>query len=237
MTSSCPEVADALRKCAFTRLAHFTPARNLSYILGDGLIRSSADLALKAPDYFSPTDRERFDGHPDKICCTFQYPNGYYLAQARAKPEYINYPDWVCLFLEASLVTRPGTLFAPHNAAKDNGAHLKSGGEGLLACFANRVGEQHRRPSHLPGAATDLQAEALVPGPIDIRHVTAVAVPTTDDAANECSRLRVVGQNPARLSWIVSDALFDRDELRKRIHGGNSIPLASWEPSDDGERR
>ncbi|GAA1098787.1 DarT ssDNA thymidine ADP-ribosyltransferase family protein [Nocardiopsis metallicus] len=230
-----PSVPDALRACGATRLAHFTPAVNLSFILEDGRIRSSADLAEKSPDCFSPTDRERFDGHPDKICCTFEYPNGYYLAQARNKPAFTNYRDWVCLFLDISLVTRPGTLFAPHNAATGGGAHLRAGGAGLASCFAAQVGTWRRGARHLPGATTDLQAEVLVPGPIAVEHISAVAVRTAEQATAERSRLTMLGLDPDTFTWVVSPHLFDKEELRRRIHGGIDIPLIPWAPSADGE--
>lgn len=103
-------VSQALDQLGVTRLAHFTPSKNLPHILRDGMIRSSKDLAENAPEYFSPTDRERFDQHPDKVCCSFQYPNGYYLAKARGKTEFSNYPDWVCLLLDIQLAERPGTF-------------------------------------------------------------------------------------------------------------------------------
>jgi hypothetical protein len=57
-------VASALARRPTTRLAHFTPARNVIPILSDGLIRSSKDLADNAPDQFSPTDHDRFDNFP-----------------------------------------------------------------------------------------------------------------------------------------------------------------------------
>ncbi|WP_017574728.1 DarT ssDNA thymidine ADP-ribosyltransferase family protein [Nocardiopsis kunsanensis] len=227
-------VTEALRAYGSTRLAHFTPSMNLAYIVEDGRIRSSADLAQRSPEYFSPTDRERFDGHPDRICCTFEYPNGYYLAQAQRKAAFTNYPDWVCLFLDISLVTLPGTLFAAYNAAKGKGAHLKEGGAGLAACFAEQVGGWRRSPTHTPGVATDLQAEVLVPGPISSTHISAVAVPTAEKAAAEWARLSLTGMDPSSISWVVSPHLFDKEELRRRLHGGIDIPLTPWAPTADG---
>ena len=37
-------------------------------------------------------------------------------------------------------------------------------------------------PNHHRGAATDLQAEALVPGPVDLSHLGGIVVPGEADA-------------------------------------------------------
>ncbi|MFI7318759.1 DarT ssDNA thymidine ADP-ribosyltransferase family protein [Streptomyces venezuelae] len=224
----------ALIQTKATRLAHFTPARNLYHILQDGAIRSSKDLADGAPDHFDPTDRERFDRNPDKICCTFQFPNGYYLAQARSKPDFQNYPDWVCLFLDVDLALRPGTLFAPCNAAKQNGTLLKPGAPALLDCFAATSDGWTRGSRHLPGAATNLQAEVLVPGPIDLRHVQAVTVPSMEAAETEWARLTMLNADPGRFSWAVSSVLFDRNELSNRVRYGRPFQEIPWIPPRDG---
>jgi hypothetical protein len=225
-----PSAQQALANCRATRLAHFTPARNLPHILSDGAIRSSKDLADNAPDHFDPTDLQRFDQHPDKVCCTFQMPNGYYLDKARKKNEYTNYPDWVCLFLDVDLVLRPRTLFAPANAATRSGQLLREGGGALEACFAPISGEYRRGPRHMPGAATNLQAEVLVPGPIDLRHLQAVAVPSASAAATESARLRMLGADPASVNWVVSPVLFDRDRLSASVRFGTLVPETPWTP-------
>ncbi|MEU4617486.1 DarT ssDNA thymidine ADP-ribosyltransferase family protein [Streptomyces umbrinus] len=229
-------VIEALEKCQVTRLTHFTPSLNLFHILRDGAIRSSADLATAAADYFSPTDKERFDQNPDKVCCSFQYPNGYYLAQARGKPDFVNYPDWVCLLLRSDLAARAGALFAPCNAARQSGAFLKDGAQALLNCFSLISDGWNRGPNHLPGAATNLQAEVLVPGPIDVSSIIGIVVPTTAAASTEFSRLKILGLDPARFSWAVSPVLFKRDELSRRVRFGHPINVTSWVPSHDGDK-
>src|SRR4051812_4653847 len=125
-------VADARSRLPFTRLAHFTPALNLLPILRDGSIRSSKDLADNTPESFTPTDHARLDEHPDHLCCSFEYPNVYYLRQARQKAHLRNYPDWVCLLIDPALITQPDTLFCGCNAARGYGAHIREGGEALL---------------------------------------------------------------------------------------------------------
>jgi hypothetical protein len=224
-------VSEALAQRGVTRLAHFTPSKNLPHILRDGMIRSSKDLADNAPEYFSPTDRERFDRHPHKVCCSFQYPNGYYLAKARAKREFLNYPDWVCLLLDIRLAERHGTLFSVCNAAKGSGAYLEPGGDAVLACFAPTVFEWIRGERHHPQAATDLQAEVLVPGPVELSHLYGIVVPSAEAAANEYGRLGTLGVNRDGLRWIIAPVFFNRTLLSSRLRFGGPIEEEDWSPS------
>lgn len=233
MTLTVPE---ATRRAGFARLAHFTPSRNLDDIIRDEMIRSSKDLADNAPESFSPTDRERFDGHPDKLCCSFEFPNGYYLAEARKKPEYTNHPDWVCLLLDPELVFREGTLFSPCNAARGSGAYLASGGEALMACFSPTSGEWARGEQHHPRAPTDLQAEVLIPAPVELSHLRAIVVPSDDNARLEHGRLRLLGLDPSRYPWMVAPLFFARDGLSTAIRYGREIEERAWTP-EPGEQQ
>ncbi len=223
-------VAAALGRVGPTRLAHFTPAKNLPHILGHGFIRSSKDLAENAPEFFDPTDRERFDEHPEHVCCSLEFPNGYYLAQARAKPNFQNFPDWVCLLLDVALLLREGVLFTPCNAARGRGAYLASGGDALLDCYASpsRVGGWTRGPRHHPRAPTDLQAEALVPGPIELSHLLGIVVPSDAAAANEVDRLKLLAADADNVAWIVAPTFFRRDELSRRLRFGGEIEERPW---------
>jgi hypothetical protein len=223
-------VEAALRQLGLTRLAHFTPAKSLPHILRDESIRSSKELAAGAPEYFDPTDLERFDRHPDKVCCSLEFPNGYYLAVARAKPRFINFPDWVCLFLDPAVANRPGTLFSACNAARGSGAYLREGGQALLDCYADlaRPGGWVRGPNHHPRAATDLQAEALVPGPIDLGRLLSIAVPSDEAASTEVARLKLLGLDPTRFKWVVSPTMFNRDRLATRLRFGGEIEEHAW---------
>ena len=189
------------------------------------MIRSSKDLADNAPDYFTPTDRERFDRHPDKICCNFEYPNGYYLSLARRKPEFTNYPDWVCLLLDAGLILRPGTLFCGCNAAKADGAYLREGGQALLDCYAEvaEPGGWTRGKRHHRGAATDLQAEALVPGPVDLSHLGGIVVPSEGAARQLYGVLSRYDLGPERFRWVVAPKLFERNTLSNYVRFGGTL--------------
>jgi hypothetical protein len=231
------DVVAVLADLKVDRIAHFTPSKNLFHIVQDGQITSSKALADLAPEYFDPTDRERFDRHPDKTCVSFTYPNGYYLAQARIKEEFSRFPDWVCLMINPQVLTRPGVLFSPCNAAKAGGAYAQVGAATLRSCFDDpSIMGWTRGQSHHPQAATDLQAEALVPGPISLSDVIAIVVPSAEAAGNEYARLDVGGLNPERLNWVVAPVMFHRDNLSTAIrHGSIIIEEAPWWPPKEGK--
>jgi hypothetical protein len=220
-------VTQALTELAIPRVAHFTPSKNLFHIVQDGQVRSSKELADRAPEYFDPTDVARFDRHPDMTCVSFTYPNGYYLAKARVKPQFARFPDWVCLMLNPNVLTRPGVLFCPCNAAKGGGAYA----ELFRSCFANPSMMGYARgPRHHPQAATDQQAEALVPGPIPLADVLSIVVPSVEAAGEEYARLDVGGLAPERLNWVVSPVMFHRDNLSAAIRNGYKIEETTWSP-------
>lgn len=194
------------------------------------MLRSSKDLAANAPEYFTPTDLERFDRHPDKLSCSFEFPNGYYLAKAKQKVKFANFPDWVCLLLDRELVERDGTLFCPCNAATGSGVHASPSATALLACF-NKVSVPNgwtRGANHHPGAATDLQAEVLVPGPVELSYLVAIVVPSVAAAINEFGRLALLGLSPQTHKWSVAPKFFDRDALSSAIRFGGTINESEW---------
>jgi len=224
-------VAQALTDLAIPRAAHFTPSKNLFHIVQDGQIRSSKELADLAPEYFDPTDVARFDRHPHMTCVSFTYPNGYYLAKAKLKPQFARFPDWVCLMLNPNILTRPGVLFCPCNAAKAGGAYAEPGAAVLRSCFADPSAMGYTRGSgHYPQAATDQQAEALIPGPIPLSDVLSIVVPSVEAAGEDYARLDVGGLAPERLNWVVSPVMFNRDRLSAAIRNGHKIEETVWSP-------
>jgi hypothetical protein len=231
-------VEQALAQLPLTRLTHFTPALNLWHIIGEGMIRSSKDLADHAPDCFTPTDRDRYDQHPDMVCCNFQYPNPFYLEKARQKAEFLNYPDWVCLLLDARLVLKPGTLFCGCNAAKAWGRHAQEGGQALLDCYApvaKPMSQFSRRPNHHPAAATDLQAEALIPGPVDLSYMEGIVTFSDVDAHQVFGDLNRYGFRPERFRWVIAPDFFDKKKLSNKVQSGAIIVETAWHSAVDQE--
>lgn len=217
----------------FTRLVHFTPARNLAHILYDGQLRSSKELAEAAPEQFTPTDRERFDAHSDHVCCTFQFPNAYYQDVASQKPAHVNYPNWVILTLDKSLVLKPDAFFCGCNAAWGSGAYLQPGAQALAHCWADPSipRGRPRGARHLPSAPTDLQAEVLIPGPIPVSAVTGIIVMTKEDAAEQQDILQRLQIDPGQRPWSVAPLLFDKCALARAIQRGDTPLETPFTPS------
>jgi hypothetical protein len=226
-------VAQVLEHLGISRLAHFTPAKNLWHIMQDGQVRSSKDLADNAPEYFSPTDHERFDSHPEMVCCSLEYPNAYYLAQARLKAKYVNYPDWVCLLLDRFLLLRPGVLFSGCNASRGGGVYLSPGGQALLDCYADPSipAGYPRGADHHSRTPTDLQAEAQIPGPIDLSYLHGIVVSTEGDALDLFGVLSRGSFAPERFEWIIAPGFFNRLALRG-LRDGRVIMERVWHPPE-----
>lgn len=223
---------EALRSLPVTRLAHFTPMMNVWPILRDGWVRSSAYLKTVAPEAFAATDPVRGDGHPDHICCTFEYPNVHYLRTATTKTPFKNYRDWAVLLIEPDVILSGHTLIAPCNAAKAGGAYLASGPEALVRCWSNPCAPsgRWRGPKHLPAAPTDMQAEVLVEGPIGLSQVQAIVVKEPAVAAEFYAVFEENNLHPGRLQWKVSPTMFDVDGLRRGIRDGGPIIETNWAP-------
>lgn len=203
MTS--PSVDDALAVLPFTRIVHFTPASNLWGMFRDRMVRTAEDLEAHS-DSYSITDPDRVDSHSGHTCCSFEYPNVYYLRKAKAKAPLVNYPDWVGLVLNRDLVRRPGTLFAPCNAAKAYGGYLCEGGQAMLDCWDNpsRPGNFSRSPNHHPAVPTDLQSEVLIPGPIDFADLIAIVAPTAEQVQTIFGFLASQDLHPEQVEWRYS---------------------------------
>jgi hypothetical protein len=232
MTS--PTVGEALASLPFTRIVHFTPASNLWGMFKDRMVRTAEDLVANS-DSYAATDPERVDSHPGHTCCSFEFPAIYYLRKARRKVPLLNYPDWVGLLLKRDLVTRPGALFAPCNAAKASGAYLAAGGQALLDCWASPSipGNYSRSPSHHPAAPTDLQSEVLIPGPIDFSELVAIVAPTAAHARTIFGFLDSQDLHPEQVQWRYSSIHFDPDKLPYAIHNGSDIPESVWGAPED----
>jgi len=215
------------------RLTHFTPARNLPNILRDMSIRSTQEMQADKSAVYAATDPARYDGQPDKICCSIEYPNIYYLRKARERPDATNYPDWACLLLAAKVAAKSGTLFCVRNASVGRGALLAAGVASLRGCYAPKVsgsgGSLYTRgPSHLASAPTDIQAEVLVPGPLPLSTVQAIALPSAALVAQERGRLLQFGLNPDIVRWIAAPGLFQVDAILSAIQGGVPIQETPW---------
>ncbi|MFG1923294.1 DarT ssDNA thymidine ADP-ribosyltransferase family protein [Cryptosporangium sp. NPDC048952] len=229
-------VATALNDLPLTRLTHFTPALNLPNILFDRQLRSAADLSEDVRACYRNTDLQRLDGRPDKVCCSLQYPNGFYFDIARRKSDVANYPDWVCLLLDKIVAAADDTLFCPRNAAAAGSVTLP-GPDGLKACYAESVlgqgGQTRTRGQHHdPASPTDVQAEVLVTAPVPLSMIRAIVFPTEAAAIEEYGRLDRFGLlPPPDMQWVISPGMFDKWTITSAVQNRQYFPETTWSPT------
>lgn len=203
-----------------TRLCHFTQSRNLPHILRSpgGLFPTQQLDEMKK--VFNPTDTSRWDGYPDHVCCSIQYPNGWYLNQAVGREKLFR--DWVVLLLRPSYLWMDGTKFCVTNAAFRRGALVRAGLESFKALFADEVTGRRGiiyargcKPANLP---TDDQAEVLIPDHVDRDGIIGIVVSSEPQAQRESARLGIL--DLAVPSTLVAPTLFDPHELSSAIGSG-----------------
>lgn len=217
------DLARRLSELGISRVTHFTSTRNLPRIFGAGQVLSTGTL-LATGATFDATDAERFDGHLGHICCNLEYPNFYYFAKATRKQNAINYSDWAVLLLDPTVATQDGVLFAPGNAAKGSGADLRPSVAGLDSMYAPSVYGFARAVNHRSASPTDVQAEVLIPGPIEMSAVLGIVVPDASSLKREVGRLEQIGHDPHILNWYVSAGMFERDSIVRAVRGDRPIP-------------
>ena len=217
------KILDDCARRGITRLCHFTPSRNLIHVLSSGYLKDRQTLDTEARDEVNPTDELRLDGHPDKICCSVEYPNSYYLDIVTRKE--LIFLDWVILFIDPVVLWSPGTLFCQRNAAAENGSLIAGGWPGYESIFFPRVQGAGgrvfaRQASHLSCSPTDIQAEVLVPGPIPIDAIRGIAMRSEKQAQTERARWDTLGLAPPTAPTVVAPVLFDKMALTKHIWTG-----------------
>lgn len=224
-----------------SRLAHFTPLRNLVHIAtGHGLL-STQYLTEHERSAFNQQDLERLDGYPDHISCSIEYPNAYYLRRKRleARGEERIFPDWVCLLIEPHHLWRESTLLCPHNAAGGRGVNVEGGLECFQAMFADEVVAPQRswpRGKQPDCSPTDAQAEVLVHRQIALGDVRAVVVETPEQAANTYAVLDQLEAPVEELPIIVAPGFYAPTPLAVGLSRGLRPVESPWHPPAGDDR-
>lgn len=222
-------MSEAIRVSAerrnINRICHFTPSRNLVHIATDPSgVLASAHLKTGDKTVFNATDAARFDGFPDHVCCSIQYPNAWYFRKARAN-EHL-FQDWVVLLIKPHHLWAIGTKFCPRNAAAGFGGGVAEGEQSFEAMFAPSVVGAYSRtytrstshPSWLP---TDEQAEVLIPDRVAREDVLGVAV--LDEAQAKREHARLTQLQVKVLPIVVAPDFFSPSWLSSQLRTG-TIP-------------
>jgi hypothetical protein len=224
-----------------SRLAHFTPLRNLVHIAAGKGLSSTKQMLVAERAEFNQQDLQRLDGYPDHICCSIEYPNAYYLRQKRrgARGEDRIFPDWVCLLIDPHHLWQETTRFCRHNAAGALGANVKGGADCFATLFADEVEaprDTWKRGNQPDCCPTDMQAEVLVHRHIPLSDVQAIAVQSEDQAGDVYARLRQLGAPVDELPLIVAADFYRPYELAATLRSGQRPVESSWHSHGHGAR-
>ncbi|KJE20119.1 protein of unknown function (DUF4433) [Frankia torreyi] len=218
-----------LQKRHVTRLTHFTRSRNLPHILTSGAIKPTSTL-LGEVEGFTPTDMQRYDGKPDYVCCSIQYPNVYYQTQVAQSDK--SFPDWVVLFIDIVAIRGGDVMWSPTNAARSAGARLVSEARAAETLYAPIVEGKYRivrGGDHLASCPTDLQAEVLLRREIPLNLITSMAVCDEAQAEREVSRAEMLGQLDLLPDIAIAPVLFDRSRLPTALRSGQIPVETHWD--------
>lgn len=223
--------ADVHRR-GISRLCHFTPSRNLPHILDLGAVLPTQSLKDDIRAVFNPTDLQRLDGFESHVCCSVQYPNGWYFSQKRAAEDI--FPDWVVLLIDPVFLWMEGTQYCRRNAAAQGGSLVVPGYAGYQGMFADQVvgarGRTYeRRPDHLGSCPTDNQAEVLVPHGIPWERVHGIAFRNETQAQRDLARLSLLGLSIGDRQGVVAPDMYNKHKLSSAILWGRPIEEAQWE--------
>jgi hypothetical protein len=219
------EIRQEVERRGIRGLCHFTPVESLSGIIQDQRVWSRSELLRRRPNALV-NDQSRVDGHTEYVCCSVQYPNLYLLDRFRYRGHINSNSAWAVLIFKRDLLAHPRTRFCPLNAAKDYGAHIGDGLEGLLSMFAYSPppSDQYRRITHLETCPTDRQAEVLVHHSVPIEAIVGVVL-----ESNESRRAvqREVKKLPRRTrpAIMVVPEFFNKYQLTGRVWRGEETPL------------
>ncbi|MCL2726075.1 MAG: DUF4433 domain-containing protein [Polyangiaceae bacterium] len=219
MQASCREASDEPSD----------PSRNLAHIATDpNGTMSAARLQVDEKVVFNPTDSARYDGFPDHVCRSIQYPNARYFRKARNDESL--FADWVVLLIKPDALWADGTKFCERNAAAKRGTGVKEGEEAFKSFKSPGVSAYNKtftRTATHPW--TDQQAEVPIPDHIARRDILGVAVADEPQAKRKISRLKQLKVVISPV--IIAPDFFQPDRLRSKLLSGRlptEIPFPLW---------
>lgn len=226
-----PTLGARIQELGITRLCHLTPTRNFVHIVAEGTgLLSLSQLGDDASALFQQQDPNRWDGHPDHISCSIQYPNAWYLRQKKtAFGEAANFPDWTMLGIDPRHLLGDETLFCPENAARDRGARLRGGLAGFEALY-EKEGPYPRSPHRIRACPSSDQAEAMIYQRIPLADITTIFVPDAAQAARQYVQLEQIGVDPTVFGYVIAPTFFDARILSAEMRNGSPPSEIEWNP-------
>ena len=183
---------DILTNRGVTRLCHFTKFQSLTHVLSspDGILASDSI----APDTKNPNDEYRYDGRPNYVCCSVQYPNSWFLQKSMGKNSDCIFREWVILYIDLNILKHKRALFCPGNASKARGAFINENMDDINSIFSTHVPTHNhsRSDKMLPSCPTDGQAEILIEHNIPREYIKGIAVQNKDVAQRIYGMLRML---------------------------------------------
>ena len=165
-----------LQRRNVTRLCHFTKFQKFPHIIfSEKGIVSSASIT---PDTETLTDPARYDGEPEYVCCSVQYPNSWFLTKSKERNTDFIFSEWVVIYISPDVLNYREAKFSPCNASKECGKYINDNMEEIESIFADRVPTfpYQRTEKMLSSCPTDGQAEILIQHNIPRRFITGIAV-------------------------------------------------------------
>jgi hypothetical protein len=227
------EVLAEVERLGITRVCHFTPYRNLVHIATGAGLFSSAALTEAERTAFTPQDLERWDGHPDHISCSIEYPNAWYYQQKAGNDRIFR--TWVVVTIDPKHLAQDETLYCHRNASAARGAFIRDGIEGFRGMYESPVqgagGKTYgRTATHLGQCPTDNQAEVLLARFVPIEDVITIALPSEEQAAFVYVGLEQIGGKPDRFTFTIVPEFFQPWVLKTAISGGVRPQERVWTP-------
>lgn len=157
-----------------TRLCHFTKLQSLAQIVStdSGILPSSSIRS----DTKNVTDKARYDGELECVCCSVEYPNSWFLQRAMTNNTDKVFRDWLTIYINLDILNLNDAKFCPCNASTDWGRYITNDISTLYANPVHCKRIYYRDSPMLHCCPTDGQAEILIKSGIPRDYITGFAV-------------------------------------------------------------
>ncbi len=200
-----------LQKRGVTRLCHFTKVKSLVHILTseDGIL--ATDFINQ--DIKQQNDMERHDNATNYVCCSIQYPNGWYWDLVKKRDDSQIFKEWVVLVIDLDILKNVKFHFSACNSAYKFGKYIRNDVTNISDVFNSPTIKMRYRPtSMLECCPTDDQAEILVYKNVPLRYISGIIVGNEESANNIGAILKTIGKD---MSVFVSASVCNTDWSRQ----------------------